>query len=856
MNLLKKFKRKNYFPHINIWILAILTNIIKSCYSFGEQFFSEEMVPPVEYYQYSTELKQYDYIPLKLKPYNYYTIDQLKNSFDDKKPPPMSSVLQDNIHALEETKKTKESLLSDNQALKNSLDGDENSEIIQTIETSIMECQQDIKETERKIDLVNKVHNLKTSGLTDIDTFKNTLVNERIAEILSATINAQYLCGVIKEHITYSYSNDDYFSSQDLRRKINSLIIKELSLDSDLINTKGSFNPLLFLFKHSSIVALGSMHPKRLDDTIKILLPNVKFDLANIANQDKVPILIGAAKYGIIDIFELLLAEVDATIININHQNSSGLTILDTLMTSPWGVHNIAKFNKMLAALLKVDGIYESLNLYFRFPFVDVVPKNSLKLILNAYKDVKLGLNINKPLNLPEKNRFIEVVSHLSFMDAKLYSKFRKLGSLEPKSPIGTTKLTMKDNISPDFEGNFTIAYRYIKYIQDTVKNIAPNVKKALIEEFKAYPYCTDEQSVNKVDDITSAPKELGEFIQFLIDKNNVEDRLWSATQPGLRPGSETLLSWNYLDILYFIINKIGSLENTGKNELLTKFLDTLCNISMCDLSKVINLLYVVEEVIVDDPAFQELYPKVNIPDLTEHKFMELLFKDALDAFTTKEDFQELAEYLFVIKSEGIKTFYTNIVATKVHGKMNKLIIEKLLQLQEPQLLNSKPFLDFIEKLTQLNNTDFVIKYIKESSSLNRDMFIEGINEFFKKSLIEAIGKLNILSIKKSLLDAKADTQKPFAQSFLLFKEIDVFCELFTFGPLLHKKSLTIDDLIEGNEFSNVLKAQLNMYIQAYYDDVYHPAKPLIPGHGDDLNDPVALPELGADSSTASDDVY
>lgn len=256
-----------------------------------------------------------------------------------------------------------------------------------------------------------------------------------------------------------------------------------------------------------------------------------------------------------------------------------------------------------------------------------------------------------------EGDRLIDIMKELNLLNYLSLGTLRTNGSVEPKDPLEddnvaqAKKLLMQDNVMPDtIPGNIEKATGVLSFMAEKYKFTEEEMDE-LIENFKKLR--------SDFNDVVEYPAQWGEdvdtvykVIEKLASMRVVNDRL-----PG---------SWDFKYVLATVIHIADQVQGVMDN-----FIYGLTQIRMCDLSKLINLLYIVQDVVLEEELVEN--PEIDRFDIADSvlRKIEVLVEDyPLKVINWLNDHLNKQE----VKDPEDWQLWTQ----KIHGIFNNSLMEKL----------------------------------------------------------------------------------------------------------------------------------------------------------------------------------
>jgi hypothetical protein len=292
---------------------------------------------------------------------------------------------------------------------------------------------------------------------------------------------------------------------------------------------------------------------------------------------------------------------------------------------------------------------------------------NNLPLLIHAHvkkieqmDDLEKMLLVEGLLMIPDKNgdsifdvnykningdRLIDVVAEdVVLDDYRFVEILRNYGSFEPKNSIGKAKLDLSNTRLDGYKPNIVNAPQILKLLYDNFPLTNEEIDQ-IITDFKA----KDFGDWRNTEWDPENPLTIAGVVDKLVSLGNVHDRLTE--------------SWDFKKVIASVIHVVNKSQN---EELQGKLVNCLLELKMCDLGKLMNLLYVVQDEVLGNG-------EVNY---AEKDFAE--FQDVLDDAMTqiKEAFGDKANeaiksWVFSIYGQEQNVHFTSD-ATKVQGIINK----------------------------------------------------------------------------------------------------------------------------------------------------------------------------------------
>lgn len=300
--------------------------------------------------------------------------------------------------------------------------------------------------------------------------------------------------------------------------------------------------------------------------------------------------------------------------------------------------------------------------------------------------------NINTIID-DNSNRLIDLIEQKFSLtkNQELLEILRKHGSVEPKAPIGNPqKLIMKSNEAPDLiDGNDIKAKNILNLMEQKfsfndeqlTKKIAEFRKKIskemtdLRDKLKAE--LKEMEGTKTTEQIEEYRQKQEEFIKksYHAEWNgygrfsvlDVIDTLAEMTKVYDRLS----VSWSFKKVLGTLIHIAQDSEDMTSN-----LVYTLKQLKMCDLSKLIHLLNVGQDVIIDAPAIVD-YGRIDFSEYSD--ILQIISNKLIEAFGDKAP-------LALIKWYGSHSNSTNGKFSPENWCSN---------IQEVQAIFNKTFMDF-----------------------------------------------------------------------------------------------------------------------------------------------------------------
>lgn len=386
---------------------------------------------------------------------------------------------------------------------------------------------------------------------------------------------------------------------------------------------------------------------------------------------------------------------------------------------------------------------------------------------------IELLLETNIKVNILSNDgkRAIDLVDRSKLEFGKIIKLLRDYGSVEPKEPIKSTdieqKLILESGTAPDGDSNNKIAATDLleamikKYpltdeqidqaiVEFKNDNIEQNKNNSILNPlFKDMRAAWGAESVGNDGQLIRI-NNVEEVLKRLSEMTDVEDRL--------------PVHWNFKQILGTIIHIIGD-DVTLQNNLT----DTLREIQMCNLSKLMHLIYVVQDQIIEDQNVID-YSKANLED----------FKEVSDASANIiSSSNEKAPFDFIKwlsdRTNKITPEDWSLSTQKIQGIFNKIFSEIFSKIN----IDSYHYIDGLNKIF-IENFVTLIKAEKADEPLLKSWLniIAKGEEFFISNYFDEILKGNIEL--ESLENASFSQEMNFGNfSNLSIQTIQKYIDLF-----------------------------------------------------------------------------
>ncbi len=249
---------------------------------------------------------------------------------------------------------------------------------------------------------------------------------------------------------------------------------------------------------------------------------------------------------------------------------------------------------------------------------------------------------IDKISKLADKNDNDNVNYHKMAMH--MVQMLRNSGSVEPEQPIGKMKLDLSDSRLDSYGPNIVNAPKLLKMLYEKYPLTEEEIMEA-IENFKQKDLSGWNNS-----EWAAEPKTIIEIVDLLSGMTHIKDRLES--------------SWSFKKVLASIIT-VAEADDTASIHL--NLLNCLSQLKMCNLGKLMNLLYVVQDQLLHEAIITK-EQEIAFYDLALNTLqLDLHFKDQPDklAVSVKEWFYDILS-----KSEPEDWNYN---VTKVQGILNQV---------------------------------------------------------------------------------------------------------------------------------------------------------------------------------------
>jgi hypothetical protein len=300
------------------------------------------------------------------------------------------------------------------------------------------------------------------------------------------------------------------------------------------------------------------------------------------------------------------------------------------------------------------------------------------RVLLDFVRDVERNdhlpkFNINSNEGGGSNRKLIDLAENAG---PEIIKSLRDLGSVEPNRPImiavvdGVEKLDISNGRLDGYEPN---------------QNNAPRILEALYAKF---PLGGDIENLGYLTEELHMDRLINEFRA--SDFAGWENREWSynrvmtipdviddLSHPSLRDVYDRLslngqaYSWNFKKVLASMIHAINTTDDQD-GMLRNNLIHCLSELKMCQLGKLINLLYVIQDVVLD--SHQVNYESINLEDGAFANFLDIVYNEIRNELGEERASVAVARWYFDMKGGNVNQAHTWSPETQyLHGVMNRL---------------------------------------------------------------------------------------------------------------------------------------------------------------------------------------